>query len=598
VNKARALIVAMLVAGLLPLGLAGVWAVPKAIAATTGTPTVSVGSGSVVEGASGSLTIRFPVTLSVPASSTVTVAYATTAGSAVAGKDYVARSGTLSLIPSKTTGLTPIEAIVAVAVLPDKSTDGTETFSLTLSNPTGGYILGNATGTGTIYDEATGLAGVQVNIGDASLYEGYSGIYRSVSIPVTLSAAATSPVSVDWVFTGGTALWGTDYKGTQYGTLTFAAGQRSLWLPVSVIPDADVGPDTTIVLTISNPTGGVIGRSSGTIVILDGQGGIPDLSVANSLPPIWEHTPFVYTVTITDSGNGPASSMSVSAKDPGLTWAGTITPGWTCGNLGGYRVPHQGWYCNSNLPVFPGAPASLQINVSPGVPEQYAETVSVATSLPQQNRVAHSFSDEINIGVPPVPAAPTTVQVSQTDANLDVSWTAPSTGSSSVVKSTITAVPSSGATLMAVVAGELTSGSIDNVQASMTYSVTVTSTSYAGTGPASSAVSFTTEVPTVPPGVPPSVTASWAGSSPGANLVVAWGATNTGNSPIDSYEIHAVAVNSETTPPPLDAVTPAPASSYSFVSPDSTVNWQVTVRAHNGAGWGPWSAPVTVTAID
>ena len=46
-------------------------------------------------------------------------------------------------------------------------------------------------------------------------------------IIVSLSAAATAPVSVDYAVTGGTATAGTDYQLAP-GTLTFAAGEASL----------------------------------------------------------------------------------------------------------------------------------------------------------------------------------------------------------------------------------------------------------------------------------------------------------------------------------------------------------------------------------
>jgi hypothetical protein len=586
---------AALTSGSAGLGSVVVRAGAAAQAPATGVGTISVGSGSVVEGTSGGLSIRFPVTLSVPATSTVTVAYSTVAGSAKAGVDFVAKSGTLKFAPSTTTGVSPVEQFVTVSILADKAADGTESFTVDLASATGGYILANAAGTGTVFDAASGVSGVQASIGDASVYEGYSGPDRSIAIPVTLSAASTLPVKVDWVFTGGSALWGTDYTGTQYGTLTFGPGQRSALLPISVIPDASVGADTTIVVTIENPTGAVIGRGNGTITILDGQGGTPDLSAANSLPQIWEHTPFGYAVTIRNSGNGPAPNVSINAKDPGITV--TNSPqGWSCGNLGGFRVPHQGWYCNSTTPVFQGSSVTLQMNVTPGNAGAYAEMVTVGTTVAQQNKVSHSFSDNVDIGVPPVPGAPQNLQVRQTGPNLEVSWAAPTTGSSSLLRSTITATPRTGSPFTLVVPAAVTSGLLANVAPSTTYAVTVTSTSYTGTGPAA-AESFTTEVPTVAPGAPQSVSASWTSTDSPANLSVSWGSTVPGNSPIDRLEIRALPVNSGTTSP-LDVVISAPATAYSFGNANNSVSWQVTVRAHNAAGWGPWSTAVLVPALD
>jgi hypothetical protein len=220
----------------------------------------------------------------------------------------------------------------------------------------------------------------------------------------------------------------------------------------------------------------------------------------------------------------------------------------------------------------------------------------VGTSEAQQNIVSHSFSDTVAVAVPPVPSAPANLQVSQSGPNLDVSWAGPSTDSSSLLRSTITATPPSGSPFTVVVPGGGTSGVIDNVQPATTYNVSVYSASYSGAGPAST-LSFTTQAATVPPGAPPSVAAAWTSIDSPASLQVSWGATDPGNSPLDSYEVHAVDVNSSTTTP-LDAVISAPAGSYTFYEPNNGVSWQVTVRAHNAAGWGPWSAAVVVPALD
>jgi hypothetical protein len=186
--------------------------------------------------------------------------------------------------------------------------------------------------------------------------------------------------------------------------------------------------------------------------------------------------------------------------------------------------------------------------------------------------------------------------VSQAGPNLQVSWAAPETGLSSLLHSTITATPPTGSPVTLVVPGNATSGVLLNVQPSTTYSVTVTSTSYTGTGPAASE-SFTTEPPTIAPGAPPSVSAAWTSIDSPASLSASWGAPDPGNSPIDSFEIQALPVPTGATSP-LDAVISSPASGYTFATADNAVGWQVAVRAHNAAGWGPWSTSVTVPALD
>ena len=86
--------------------------------------------------------VEFPVTLSRAASGTVTVDYATADGTAVAGEDYTATSGTLTFAAGER------EKTVAVPILDDGHDEGEETFLFRLSNAQGARIEdGEATGT-------------------------------------------------------------------------------------------------------------------------------------------------------------------------------------------------------------------------------------------------------------------------------------------------------------------------------------------------------------------------------------------------------------------------------------------------------------------
>ena len=73
----------------------------------------------------------------------MTVDYATADGTATAGEDYTAVSGTLTFAPGET------EKTVRVAIIDDAVLDSGETFTLVLSNPSG-VALGDAQATGTI----------------------------------------------------------------------------------------------------------------------------------------------------------------------------------------------------------------------------------------------------------------------------------------------------------------------------------------------------------------------------------------------------------------------------------------------------------------
>ena len=88
-------------------------------------------------------TIDFVVTLNPASEESVTVDYATSNGSANAGDDYTAKSGTLAFTAGQTS------KTIQVSIIDDTIDDDNETFTLTLSSPNGAQIS-DATGTGTI----------------------------------------------------------------------------------------------------------------------------------------------------------------------------------------------------------------------------------------------------------------------------------------------------------------------------------------------------------------------------------------------------------------------------------------------------------------
>ncbi len=121
-----------------------------------GAPNLSITDVSVSEGNSGVANARFTVTLSAGPSSTVTVAYATTGGTATPGVDFQTTSGTLSF----GTGVTSrtIDVPIKGDVIPEPS----ETFLVQLSAATGAVITrGRATGT-IVNDDSPTASGIDV----------------------------------------------------------------------------------------------------------------------------------------------------------------------------------------------------------------------------------------------------------------------------------------------------------------------------------------------------------------------------------------------------------------------------------------------------
>ena len=112
-----------------------------ALSATVAGPVgIAVADARVEEG--DAAVLAFAVTLSRAASAALTVDYATADGSAHAGDDYRAASGTLTF------GAGERSKTIEVGVLDDAHDEGEETLTLRLSNPSGGRLAdGEATGT-------------------------------------------------------------------------------------------------------------------------------------------------------------------------------------------------------------------------------------------------------------------------------------------------------------------------------------------------------------------------------------------------------------------------------------------------------------------
>jgi len=109
---------------------------------TQNLPTLSIADTSVIEGNSGTATLDFTVTLSRSSTSNVSVAFATSDATAVAGSDYTASSDTLTIAPGATSGT------ITVDVLGDTNGESDETLTVTLSNASNATIVdGSAVGT-------------------------------------------------------------------------------------------------------------------------------------------------------------------------------------------------------------------------------------------------------------------------------------------------------------------------------------------------------------------------------------------------------------------------------------------------------------------
>ena len=172
---------------------------PIAIAEATGTiynddppPNLSVADAEGVEGDYS--TLDFVVRVNPAVELTVTVDYATSDGTATAGEDYTATSGTLTFWPGQTT------KTISVPITKDEVDDDGETVTLTLSNPSGENIS-DGEATGTIRDSTSESASVEpLWSADMTVADYENGNFGAGSADLLTNQGGSAGLKAKWLF--------------------------------------------------------------------------------------------------------------------------------------------------------------------------------------------------------------------------------------------------------------------------------------------------------------------------------------------------------------------------------------------------------------
>jgi hypothetical protein len=189
-------------------------------------PSVRIRDVTVTEGNTGTASATFTVILSAPSTQPITVAYATGNGTATAGSDYQAVSGTLIFAPGETS------KTITVPVIGDRLGEPNETFVVNLSAPMNATI-GDGQGVGTILDNEP-----RISISDVTKAEGRKGKTTLFTFTVTLTVAYDEPVTMSFQTVNGTATTGDNDYIAKTGTLTFAPGETTKTLTIDVKGDS------------------------------------------------------------------------------------------------------------------------------------------------------------------------------------------------------------------------------------------------------------------------------------------------------------------------------------------------------------------------
>jgi hypothetical protein len=207
-------------------------------------------------------------------SASASVSFATAAGTAEDGPDFIAASGSLSFAAGEATKTIPV-TLVANPLAP-----AARTFGVSLSGAAGNAVLG------TIAAMTVTIANTQSVVEFAAASYVVAENDGVVTVTLTRAGNVDLPLGVTYVVSGGTATVGLDYAAVA-GSATFAAGKSSVTFDVMVHPDLVVDPDETIVLLLDGSAGNVVrgALASATLTIADTTPG-PRLATAVLVPTV------------------------------------------------------------------------------------------------------------------------------------------------------------------------------------------------------------------------------------------------------------------------------------------------------------------------
>ncbi|MEM1232298.1 MAG: PQQ-dependent sugar dehydrogenase, partial [Pseudomonadota bacterium] len=196
--------------------------------------------------------------------------YATVNGSAIAGPDYVSRSGTLSY-PAGTTA-----ASFTVPIVGDRTEESTESFSVSLSNATGATIAAQSATITVLDNDNAPVASTpsSFSIGDITVSEGNAGSGASAALTVRLTPASASAASVRFATSDNSARAGDDYLANT-GILNFAAGATEQRITIQIVGDASAEPTEDFLVALSSPTGADIDDGAARVTISDDDSAAP-----------------------------------------------------------------------------------------------------------------------------------------------------------------------------------------------------------------------------------------------------------------------------------------------------------------------------------
>jgi uncharacterized repeat protein (TIGR01451 family) len=274
-------------------------------------PSISFSSATYTAGESDG-TVTITVTRSGNLDVASMVDYATSDNTATAVADYATASGTLMFAPGDAS------ETFDVTIAADSLDELDELVNLTLSDPDAAVLAAPSTAQLTITDDDDAP---EISIEDVSLNEGDAGT-TAFTFDVTLSAASSFTVTVDYATANGTADAGPDYTAIGTTTLTFDPGVTVQTVTVDVAGETIVEPDETFFVNLTGATNATVEDEQGLGTIQNDEG-VPTLSIDDVTLEEGDAgtTNFVFTVTLSVMSATPVTveyaTANSTAVEPG-----------------------------------------------------------------------------------------------------------------------------------------------------------------------------------------------------------------------------------------------------------------------------------------
>jgi Calx-beta domain/Bacterial Ig domain/Bacterial Ig-like domain/RTX calcium-binding nonapeptide repeat (4 copies) len=234
----------------------------------TGTPNVRIDPISVDERAGVAI---FTVVLDRPSVDPVVLSYSTASGTATAGSDFTAVTGTVVFVPGETSQQ------IVVPVLDDTVNEPDEFFSLQLTAPANAALAQSSAVARITASDGSTVATPVVNAESVVVDEGTG----YVEIVFRLSAPSTQQISVRYndYYTG---LIYQDYSYGGGGTLVFAPGEITKTVRYGIINDTGSEPAQSFSVYLDNPSNVIVGNGYALVTMAanDGASGTPAVSVS------------------------------------------------------------------------------------------------------------------------------------------------------------------------------------------------------------------------------------------------------------------------------------------------------------------------------